>query len=340
MWLRQSTASQEILLGTFLDSADGNTAETGLTIANTDIKLWKEGATTEASKNSGGATHIASGRYYAVLDATDSNTLGKLEVNVHVAGALTVRREYMVVPANVYDSLILGTGTLSSNVTEWLGTAPATPTTAGIPEVDVTHVSGSAEDIFQGDDEANLVDLVWDETLTGATHNVPASAGRRLRSVGDATSGTVNDASATTTSFVSTLTGAHDGHFEDQTLFFTSGSLDGMSRIITTYISATKVVTFDEPLPVAPGNGDGFDINPVHVHTKSQIADIVWDEPTTGHTTAGTFGEQVKTDIDLILGDTNQLQSAHTSGDLGVDVDKINGVTITGDGDVTPFDVV
>lgn len=112
MWLRQSTASQEILLGTFLDSTDGNTAETGLTIANTDIKLWKEGGTTEASKNSGGATHIASGRYYAVLDATDTNTLGKLEINVHVAGALAVRREFMVLPANVYDSLVLGTDRL------------------------------------------------------------------------------------------------------------------------------------------------------------------------------------------------------------------------------------
>lgn len=115
MWLRQSTASQEILLGAFLDSTDGNTQETGLTIANTDIKLWKEGATTEANKNSGGATHIANGRYYAVLDATDSNTLGKLEINVHVTGALAVRREFMVVPANVYDSLILGTATLAAD---------------------------------------------------------------------------------------------------------------------------------------------------------------------------------------------------------------------------------
>lgn len=117
MWLRQSTASQEILLGPFLDSTDGNTAETGLTIANTDIKIWKEGATTEANKNSGGATHIASGRYYAVLDATDTNTLGKMEINVHVSGALAVRREFMVLPANVYDSLVLGTDNLEVDST-------------------------------------------------------------------------------------------------------------------------------------------------------------------------------------------------------------------------------
>ncbi len=111
--LRQSTASQEIPLGPFLDSVDGNTAETALTIANTDIKLWKMGTTTWASKNSGGATHDASGRYYAVLDATDTATLGTLRVDVHVTGALAVRTECVVLPANVYDALIAGTDWLA-----------------------------------------------------------------------------------------------------------------------------------------------------------------------------------------------------------------------------------
>ncbi len=107
--LRQSTASQEIILGTFVDSTDGNTEETGLTIANTDIKLWKTGATTLVSKNSGGATHIATGEYYCVLDATDTDTLGPMKVRVHVAGALYVQVWCLVVPAIVYDALVLGT---------------------------------------------------------------------------------------------------------------------------------------------------------------------------------------------------------------------------------------
>ena len=110
--LKQSTASQEIPLGYFLDSTDGNTEETGLTIANTDIKLWKAGATTLANKNSGGATHMANGLYYAVLDATDTDTLGPLVIFVHVAGALPIRLECQVMLANVYESLVAGT--------EWL----------------------------------------------------------------------------------------------------------------------------------------------------------------------------------------------------------------------------
>jgi hypothetical protein len=116
--LKQSTASQEIPLGYFVDSLDGNTEETGLTIANTDIKLWKMGATSLANKNSGGATHMANGIYYAVLDATDTNTLGALVVFVHVSGALAVKVECEVLAANVYDSLIAATDKIQVHTDE------------------------------------------------------------------------------------------------------------------------------------------------------------------------------------------------------------------------------
>lgn len=111
--LRQSTASQVIPLGPFVDSTDGNTEETGLTVANTDIKLWKAGATTLANKNSGGATHISNGIYYCTLDATDTNTLGPLIVYVHESGALYNKQECRVLPAWEYDRLY---GAWASNV--------------------------------------------------------------------------------------------------------------------------------------------------------------------------------------------------------------------------------
>jgi hypothetical protein len=111
IYLRQSTASQEVPLGCFVDSTDGDTEESGLTIANTDIKIWKTGATTLASKNSGGATYISNGVYYTVLDATDTNTLGSLVIYVHVSGALAVKLECLVLSAAVYDAVV-GTGDL------------------------------------------------------------------------------------------------------------------------------------------------------------------------------------------------------------------------------------
>jgi hypothetical protein len=106
--LRQSTASQEIPLGIFVDSTTGNTEQAGLTIANTDIKIWKSGATTLASKTSGGASYISNGIYYAVLDATDTNTLGSLKVFVHVSGALATCLTCLVLASDVYDEKILG----------------------------------------------------------------------------------------------------------------------------------------------------------------------------------------------------------------------------------------
>ncbi len=143
IYLKQSTASQEVPLGYFLDSTDGNTEETALTIANTDIKLWKTGATTLANKNSGGATHISNGIYYAVLDATDTNTLGPLVIFVHVAGALAVRLECVVLAANIYDSLIGGGDLLDVNVSQF-GNANGT-FASGRPEVNTTHVGGTAQ---------------------------------------------------------------------------------------------------------------------------------------------------------------------------------------------------
>lgn len=151
-FLRQSTASQEVLLGPFVDSTDGNTEETALTIANTDIKIWKTGATTLANKNSGGATHISNGEYYAVLDATDTDTIGPMVIRVHVAGALAVRLFCTVLDEAVYDVLF---GTVApataTNITAATGVtlAAVTHTGAVIPVVSaLTGHVGQTGDCF------------------------------------------------------------------------------------------------------------------------------------------------------------------------------------------------
>jgi hypothetical protein len=142
IYLKQSTASQEVLLGPFVDSTDGNTAETGLTIANTDIKIWVAGATTLANKNSGGATHISAGNYYAVLDATDTATLGSGTMIVQVSGALAVRHDFCVLAANVYDSIIGGGDLLDVSTTQFNGSNVTA--SSGRPEVNTTHIAGSS----------------------------------------------------------------------------------------------------------------------------------------------------------------------------------------------------
>jgi len=146
--LRYNTASQEIPLGPFLDSTDGDTAETGLTIANTDILLFKTGATGTVSKNSGGATHDTGGIYYCTLDATDTNTLGPLVIYCHVSGALAVRVECCVYPAVIYDSIIAGTDYLQTDLTQIAGSAvSATSAQLGVNVVQVSGDSTAADNL-------------------------------------------------------------------------------------------------------------------------------------------------------------------------------------------------
>ena len=102
-FLRQSTASQSRALGPFLDPADYS-AETGLTIANTDIKLVVNGGAS-ANKNSGGGTHRVNGVYGVTFDATDTATVGEMEVSVFMSGALPVFDKFVVLEEAVYDML-------------------------------------------------------------------------------------------------------------------------------------------------------------------------------------------------------------------------------------------
>jgi hypothetical protein len=104
VFLKQSTASQTRLTPRFVDDTDFKTPETGLTIANTDVKLSKNGAAS-ANKNSGGGTHIEAGRYALTFDATDTATVGELAVGIVISGALPVEFKYFVVEEAVYDGL-------------------------------------------------------------------------------------------------------------------------------------------------------------------------------------------------------------------------------------------
>ncbi len=171
--LRQSTAQTE-LIGPFLDVGDGFTEETGLT---PPTEIAKDGAAYAAGPT--GGTHDSDGWYPVAFTTTHTNTLGSLMLKSHDNTThLPVWHEFEVITANEYDSKY-GTDIKQADVTQWLGTAVPAPGTAGVPSVDITHVDGVAG----GGDE--IADKVWDEVLTGATHNVVNSSGRRLRTLQD-----------------------------------------------------------------------------------------------------------------------------------------------------------
>lgn len=104
MLLKQSTAVT-IVIGPFVDSVDGNSEETALTIAQADVRLSKNSGAFAQKNDANSATHLEKGNYSCQINATDTNTLGILSVRVHVAGALYYAMDYMVVAAAVYDAM-------------------------------------------------------------------------------------------------------------------------------------------------------------------------------------------------------------------------------------------
>ena len=103
MFLKQSTAVSP-QIGPFLDSTDGVTAETALTISQADVRLSKAHGGFASKTDAGAATHDENGYYSCPLDATDTGTLGALRLAVAESGACPVWEDFMVLPANVFDS--------------------------------------------------------------------------------------------------------------------------------------------------------------------------------------------------------------------------------------------
>jgi hypothetical protein len=101
--LRANTAV-DVLIGPFVDSTDGDTEETGLTLSQGDIKLSKNGQALAQKNDDTAASHDANGYYNCELDATDTNTEGNLVLIVHESGALSVRHEYNVLSEAAWDS--------------------------------------------------------------------------------------------------------------------------------------------------------------------------------------------------------------------------------------------
>jgi len=103
-FLRQATAV-DVLIGPFVDSTDGDTAEESLTITASDVRLSENGGTVHAKNDATTCVHDEKGFYNCELDATDTATCGQLFLFVHESGALAVTATYHVVEEAVYDAM-------------------------------------------------------------------------------------------------------------------------------------------------------------------------------------------------------------------------------------------
>lgn len=102
--LRQG-ATPVLKIGPFVDENDGKTPETGLSIGQADVRLAKAGGDMAQKNSTGAVVHDELGIYDCPLNATDTNTLGRLRLVVVKSGALPVFHDYMVMSSQVWNSL-------------------------------------------------------------------------------------------------------------------------------------------------------------------------------------------------------------------------------------------
>ena len=212
MFLKQSTAVT-VKVGPFVDATDGVTAETGLTISQADIRITKNGGAFAQTNNAAGATHDENGYYGVPLDTTDTGTLGTLRVSVNESGALPVWQDFMIVPANVWDSLF-GADKLQVHVDEMTaGIITATVIADGSIDA-ATFAAGAINAAAIASDaitDAKVASDVTIASVTGAVGSVTGAVGSVTGNVGGnvvGSTGSVVGAVGSVTGAVGSVTGA------------------------------------------------------------------------------------------------------------------------------------
>jgi hypothetical protein len=249
-FLKQSTA-KIFRIGPFLDDTDGKTAEPGLTIAQADIQISKNGgAFAQTSAVSPTTTHDADGWYQCPLTTTDTATLGPLTVQIVMAGALPVWEHFHVVTANFYDTLF----------------------STDLFDVNVTHVADTSQ--TAGDHAAEIAKIPksdgtasWNATALGAINAEadtalsdydPPTRAESLADAGITLTGTAAAGSSTTI----TLTGgvATDNYYNGQVVKIDSGTGAGQARTILSYVGSTTVATVTRDWVVAPSSDSVYSV--------------------------------------------------------------------------------
>jgi hypothetical protein len=349
MWAKQSTAAT-LIVGPILDSTGAEYASAVIG----DLSISKNGGTLTALAAAATLTHIANGQYTLVMTTGNLDTLGRLQITCNKSTYQMPPIGLVVVPAMVFDSMVLGTDVLQGDTVQIGGDTQSATDLKDFADAGYDPATNTVVAALDSAATAALVDLIWDEPLTGATHNVATSSGKRLRQTTafQQIDSTVVDAAATATTFITGLTSSVDDFYNDSMLVFTDGALAGQVRAIYDYVGATKTIILEEALTSVPVNGVAFTIVSLHIHPVGQIQSglatqaSVDDLPTNAElaTALGTADDVVLAALATVQNDTNDIQTrlpaVLESGRIAAVLDaatltKINRIEAVATGTVT-----
>lgn len=290
-----------------LDALDG-TPETGVVYNTSGIDLWyrREGAAktsiTEATLSAltdahsdGGILHIGDGYYRLDLpDAAVASGANGVVVGGTVTGMVVVGAYVPLLDINPYDAVRMGltalpnaaaeasgglptlsaaqasNGTINANVHRWL---TGTPNALQSGRVDSYLGAVAAGAIAAASFAANALDAVWSTTtrlLTAGT-NIALAKGTGVTGFTDLAAADVRTAVGLAVANLDTQLGT----------LATASNLAVVAGYLDTEVAAIKAKT--DALPASPAaTGD--------IPSAATIADAVWDEAKSGHTTPATYG--------------------------------------------------
>jgi hypothetical protein len=333
----KANTSVDVRIGPFVDKTDGLTPETGITLGSADeAELLKHNgaAVTDISGATWAAVSSCDGWYDLTLTTGHTDTEGQLTVVVQDdSECLPVFAHFMVLSEAAWDSKYAAkdTGYMDVNVK-----AISEDTTAadnlelftevlenGTGLIDAGTFKASAIDAsaLAADAVAEIADGVWDEVLTAATHNVAASAGRRLRDTSETTfleSGTA-DAGASSTITLENGVASSDNDWYNHTIcIITGGTGAGQARGIDGYVGSTRVATVHPDWVTAPNATSTYSImafSEVHVHhieTDAITADALNADAATE--IADAVGTAMQADPTLFEVNVVEIDGQATSG--------------------------
>lgn len=291
--VRQSTA-RTVTIGPVLD-ADG-AAVTDAVIG--DFKISKNGGAPAALNGSATLTHRNTGHYSLALTTSDLDTVGQAEIVIDDTTNACPVKEVTVVEEAVYDALYVASapGYVANapvNVAQFGGSNGTF--SSGRPEVNTTHAAGTAwgsgaitSGVFASGaitaaaiaaDAIGASELAADAVaeIQSGLSTLDAAGVRTAVGLGSANLDTQLGVIATD---ASTAAGnAADARDAAEAVKITTDKLDDTLEDNAGTYRFTSAALAEGPA----GGGGG--------PTAGEIADAVWDEAQSGHTTSGTFGK-------------------------------------------------
>ncbi len=220
------------------------------------------------------AQNISSALLVATYTATgDKELLIQLYLS-GLAGAGTYKAyltKQLIGAGSVYQSGTTDIALAAGVMTAWLSTTPLPAKNTDIIKV---YAQGLVTDTSVG-----VQVEVFDVTASALTSQNVVDALKLAPTAGDPAAGSVNKQ-------------LDDIQAKTDNLPASPAAVGSAMTLATGAITAAVIAT------------GAVDADALATDAAAEIADAIWDEATSGHTTEGTFGEQAKTDIDAILADT------------------------------------